>query len=61
MKVGQIMEYSKRNIFLQKPRRKWGREYGSRPRFFKKLYIRQNQVVCSLVSKYFDSPQLGIQ
>ena len=29
--------------------------------FFNKFYMRQKQVVCSLVLIYFDSPQLGIQ
>ena len=29
--------------------------------FFKKLNIRQKQVVCSLISLYFDSPQISVQ
>ena len=28
--------------------------------FLEKLYMRQKQVVCSLVSIYFDRPQLGV-
>ena len=33
MKLGQIIEYKKGNIFLQKLCRKWGREISSRPLF----------------------------
>ena len=41
MKFGQLIEYNKRNIFLQKSCRKWGRETSSRPLFvFKKSFIR---------------------
>ena len=29
--------------------------------FIKNLYIRQKQVVCSLISLYFDSPQISIE
>ena len=32
-KIGQFTEYNKRNIFLQKVCRKWGRETSSRPKF----------------------------
>ena len=31
MKFGQLIEYNKRNIFLQKLCRKWGKETNSRP------------------------------
>ena len=31
MKLGQLIEYNKRNIFLQNLCRKWGRENSSRP------------------------------
>ena len=34
MKIGQLIEYNKRNIFLQKSCRKWGRETSSRRVFF---------------------------
>ena len=62
MKFGQLVEYNKRNNFLQKLSGKWGRETSSRPLYFlKKLNMRWKQVVCSLVSIYFDSPPLGIQ
>ena len=41
MKFGQLIEYNKRNIFLQKLCRKWGRETSSRPLYFlKKLNMR---------------------
>ena len=33
MKFDQLIEYSKRNIFLQKLCGKWGRETSFRPRF----------------------------
>ena len=33
MKFGQLIEYNKRNIFLQKLCRKWGKETSSRPLF----------------------------
>ena len=36
MKFGQVIEDNKRNIFLQKPSRKWVRETSSRPLFFLK-------------------------
>ena len=31
MEFGQVIKYNKRNIFLQKSFRKWGRETTSRP------------------------------
>ena len=33
MKFGQLIEYNKINIFLQKLCRKWGKETSSRPLF----------------------------
>ena len=33
MEFGQLIEYNKRNIFLQTLCRKWGKETGSRPLF----------------------------
>ena len=33
MKCGQLIEYNKKNIFLQKLCRKWGKETSSRPVF----------------------------
>ena len=40
MKFGQLTEYNKRNIFLQKSCRKCGREAGPRPIFvFQKCFI----------------------
>ena len=33
IKFGQLIEYNKRNIFLQKLCQKWGREASSRPLF----------------------------
>ena len=61
MKSGQVTEYDK-IIFLQKSCLKWGSETSSRSRFvFSKLYIRQKQLVCGLVSIYFNIPELRIQ
>ena len=40
MKFGQLIDYNKMNIFLQKSHRKWGRETSSRSLFvFNKLCI----------------------
>ena len=36
MKFGQLLEYNKRNIFLQKLCRKWDKETSSRPLDFSK-------------------------
>ena len=33
MKFGQLIDYNKRKIFLQKLYRKWGKEISSRPVF----------------------------
>ena len=62
MKLGQLIEY-KRNIFLQLLYRKWGRETSCRPlfNFLQKINMKQKQAVCSLISIYFDSSQLGMQ
>ena len=61
MKFGQLIEYN-RNIFLQKLCRKWGSETSSRPLYFlKKRNMGCKQVVCSLVSLYFDNSQPHIQ
>ena len=61
MKFDQLIEYNKINIFLQKLSRKWGKKTSSRPLFIllKKLNMRWKQVVCSLVSTYFDSLNLS--
>ena len=63
MKFGQLIEYNKRNIFLQKLWGKWGRETSFRPLFYflKKRNMKSKQVICSLVSIYFYSPQLVIK
>ena len=40
MKLGQLIKHNKRNIFLQKSCRKWGRKTSSRPLFvFRKSFI----------------------
>ena len=54
MKFGQFIEYNKSNIFLQKSYRKWDGETSSRSLFvFQEVY--------SLVSRYFDIPQISKQ
>ena len=59
MKLGQLIEYNKINIFIQK---KCTNEAGRLVPLFKKmLNMRRKQVICSLVSMYFDSPQPRIQ
>ena len=42
IKFSQLIEYNKRNIFLQKSCREWGKSTSPRPLFvfFKKLYMR---------------------
>ena len=61
MKFGQLIEYNKVNIFLQKLCGKWDRKTSARALIFKKGKMRWKQVACSLVSKYFNRPQLAIQ
>ena len=40
MKFGELIEYNKRNVFLQKSCKKWDRENSSRPPFdFQKSFI----------------------
>ena len=41
MKFGQVMEYNKKNIFLQKTRRKWGRETRS-----KLVFVLYKRFIC---------------
>ena len=53
MKLDQLIEYNKINIFLKKSYRNWVRKTSSR------LYMRWMQVVCNLVSMYFGSRKLA--
>ena len=53
MKLGQLIELKKRNIFIQLLYKKCGRKTSSRP-----LFIFQKSVMWVKAS---DSPQLGIQ
>ena len=57
MTFGPLIEYNKRNIFCK------NHGLGRLVFFFfkkkEKLFVRWKQVVCSLLSKYFDSPQLA--
>ena len=62
MKLGQLIDYNKRNIFLQKLCRKRGKRTSSRHLFiFWVCSMGQGQVVCSLVSVCFDGPRLGVR
>ena len=63
MKFGQLIQYKKRNIFLQKScKNETGRLVPDLFLFFRKaLYEVKASVVCNLVSIYFDSAQLDIQ
>ena len=63
MKFAQVIEYSKKNVFLQKSCKKRGRETSSRRlfAFLKKLDIRQKGSGQQLISIYFNSPQLSSQ
>ena len=60
---GQIIEYYKINIFLQKSCRKGGRKISSRPLLFyrKALCEVKASGLQLIVSIYFDKPQLGVQ
>ena len=62
IKFGQLIEYNKRNIFLQKLWKNEARRLvPDLFSFFKKnLNMRWKQVVWSLVSIYFHSPQVAI-
>ena len=59
IKFGQIIKYSKRNIFLQKSCRKSCKETSSRLYLKKQKKLHQSKWSCSLVSIYFCSSQLG--
>ena len=63
MQFCELIEYNKRNIFLQKLCVKWCRETSFRPLFIflKSLIWGERKVVCSLDLLYFDCPQLVIQ
>ena len=60
MKFLQLIEYNKINVFLQKLYGELDRETSSNLFYFlKKFNMRRKEVVCSLVSIYFNSPQLA--
>ena len=63
MKLGQVIEYQKRKIFLQKPCKEWGRVSNSRPLFvfLKGFKWGKSKWSAALHSTYFDGAQLGIQ
>ena len=61
MKFGELREYDKINIFLQKPCRKWGKEASFELLIvFKKAFYEIKPSGLFLVSIYFDSPQHDI-
>ena len=60
MIFGQLIEYDKRNIFLQKSWRKWGRETSSSLLFvFKKALCKRKAYGQFLVLIYFGRARLG--
>ena len=62
MKFGQFIKHKKIFFFKNHVENEVGRIVPDSFFFFqKKAYIKEKQVVCSLTSVYFDSPQLGIQ
>ena len=59
MKFDQLIEYNTRNNFFKNHVENKARELVPEVfLFFEKLYIRQKQVVCTLVSIDFDRPPL---
>ena len=61
MKFDQVIEHNKRNNFLQKSCRKWGRETSSRPLFVFLRSFKWGKSEWSGVGKCWTSPELGIQ
>ena len=62
MKFGQVIEYNKKNIFFKSHREnETARLVPGLFLLFEKALFEIKKVVCSLVSIYFNSPQLGIQ
>ena len=62
VKLGQLIDYNKGNILLQKLCRKRGKTTSSRHLFiFQVCSMGQRQVVCSLVSICFGGPRLGVR
>ena len=62
MKFGQLIEYKGEIFFFKNyAENEAGRLVPGLFLFSKKLNMRWKQVVCSLISVYFDSPQLAIQ
>ena len=63
MKFGQLIECNKRNVFLQKKAENDAERLV--PDFFfvfeKSVIWGKKQTVCSLVSIYFDRPEIGIK
>ena len=61
MKLGQLIKQQAK-YFYSKNMRKMGQGDPFQTSFYclKMLNMRQNEVACSLVSIYFDSPQLEI-
>ena len=55
MTFGQLIEYSKRNILLQKSCRKWGRETSPRPLFIFWKSVIQGRSQCAAASFHYIS------
>ena len=62
MKLGQLLNYKKRNIFFKSHTENEAEKLVPNLFLFSNMFnMRQKQVVCSLVSMYFDGSQLRIQ
>ena len=62
MKISQLIEYNKRNIFFKiHAENETGRLLPDLFLLLKIFYLKSKQVVCSLVSTSLDSSQLDIQ
>ena len=59
MNFGQLLEYNVRNTFLQKSRRKWGRETSYMLFLFFKKASYKIKAVSNLVLIYFGRPLSG--
>ena len=60
MTFGQLIEYSKRNILLQKSCRKWGRETSPRPLFIFWKSVIQGRSQCAAASFHYISIALKL-
>ena len=60
MKFGELIEYNKRNIFVQKACKKWGRETSSRSLFIKALFDVRASGLQHMLNFDFSEQGLGL-